>query len=199
MVDQETTRVVLIAGTGRCATRDTVLRLNRLLGLRLTHWAHPALTTADGSKARRGVTRIMAEQAWTGETPLGRPVVGDAGPYWLAHAKELLAGGRQGKEPRQRSAGGVGVDFRVVVLRRDRAATVASFGRYLQRRPRAGRFWRAEFAGASVRTMAAYWDDFYARAEALAVAHPSRIRIFDVETVVDRRPFAALAAFAAAE
>jgi len=192
-------RLLLGLGTGRCGT----VSLSRLLAAQtgaagtVSHEQHPLIPWAPlGGAAeqlrlvdRRVRLLLQRRVRWRGA---GVPVVADVASFYLPHAALVLA-----LEP----------GARLVVLRRARAAVVASF----LAKDKEVDLWRAcantsgwgpntaywasafpkyactgpQAAADTAAALGRYWDDYYAAVAALAARFPGRVRLLDSPQLFD--------------
>lgn len=172
---EERGRLVLGAGTGRSGSTSLTQLLAAQPGGYFSHEHAPRLSW-DGPDPRFDfhVRRFRHLQR-------GFHSFGDVSHWWLPRFEALLE---------------AFPDLRMIVLKRDRLETIASFlkvkggeeqGAINHWIDHDGRFWRRNIwdecypkyeAGGSREAIGAYWDDYYRLADQLQRRHPEALRVF---------------------
>lgn len=172
-------RLVMGLGTGRCGSTSLTLLLMAQKGGYFSHEHPPDLSWIQAE----GQDRLRFHLQRFSLLTQMHDFVGDVGHWWL---------------PRMQSVAAFFPDFRAVVLKRDRDATVESFlkvkggggkGAVNHWMDHDGSYWAPvpfdrcypSYQAKDVReAIGHYWDDYYATCEKLAEAHPGQVRIFDM-------------------
>ena len=176
--------VILGLGTGRCGARSLASLLDKQPGCRVSHEVPPLLDWHGSHHAARLKARIERMARVREE-----PVIGDVASFYLPYAEPIL----EAME-----------NVKLVCLRRDREATIASFCRWLDRvHPLPTNHWSVEpppgyfhdpfytrvFPKYDTATreegIRLYWDEYYQRAEELANRYPDRFRLFDMDVALN--------------
>lgn len=172
---EERGRLVIGAGTGRSGSTSLAHLLEAQPGGYFSHEHAPRLSwqSAD-ARFEFHLRRFRALQR-------GFSSFGDVSHWWLPRFEALLE---------------AFPDLRMIVLKRDRLETIASFLKVKGGEGKGGinhwidhdgRFWRRNIwdecypkyeAGGSREAIGAYWDDYYRQAEALQRRHPAVLRVF---------------------
>lgn len=189
-IENGRTQLIVGMGTGRCGTKSLAAVLCNQPGTAVLHEGKPRLPWEPGDEDLvRRFERIG--NYWPGVRRFG-----DVGPYYLTRVPELVR---------------LFPNIRIVCMRRERAATVTSYMRWLEK-TRPGQLldhWRAERTGLDEDSwdicypkyevdtleegLGRFWDDYYATAEAYAEQFPGNVRIFDMEpTLNDEQAISAL-------
>ena len=168
-------RLVIGAGTGRSGSTSLTLLLAAQPGGYFSHEHAPRLSwEAPDTRFDFHLRRFRALQR-------GFASFGDVSHWWLPRFEALLE---------------AFPDLRMIVLKRDRLDTIASFlkvkggegqGGINHWIDHDGRFWRRNIwdecypkyeARGSREAIGAYWDDYYRQAEELQRRHPGVLRVF---------------------
>lgn len=168
-------RLVLGAGTGRSGSTSLTQLLAAQPGSYFSHEHAPRLSwQSTSARFEFHLRRFRALQR-------GFASFGDVSHWWLPRFEALL---------------GAFPDLRMIVLKRDRLETIASFLKVKGGEGKGGinhwidhdgRFWRQNIwdecypkyeAAGSREAIGAYWDDYYRQAEELQRRHPDSLRIF---------------------
>lgn len=177
-------RLVIGLGTGRSGSTSLTLLLMAQKGACFAHEHPPDLSWAEAE----GTDRLRFHLQRYALLTQMYDFVGDVGHWWLPRVKSIAA---------------FFPDFRAVVMKRDRAATVESFlkvkggggegsvnhwmdhdGSYWTRVP-FDRCYPSYRAGSMAEAIGLYWDEYYATCDRLAEAYPGQIRTFDITALKD--------------
>lgn len=176
-------RTILIGmGSGRCGTKTLARLLDKQPAAQVTHEQAPLLDWYSShykSRAEARLNRLLDKRK--------APFVGDVASFYLPYARSILQ-----QFP----------NARLICLKRERAATIKSFCRWVDRvhplktdhwseNPQAGFFhepnWTRIFpkyqVGDRAERIGLYWDEYYQRAEELSSEFEDRFRIVETETL----------------
>lgn len=177
--------IVLGMGSGRCGTFSLARVLGAQEGAAVSH-EEPPLLPWRADDAAEVIRRRFAR--WRCMRP-GAALVGDVASSYLPYVEEVVA-----LEPA----------IRIVCLKRPRDEVVESFCRWLDavhplptnhwaEQPAAGWYhdplWTRIFPQYETQDrqagIARYWDEYYARADALARRYPEQVRVFEAEAALN--------------
>jgi hypothetical protein len=175
--------LVIGLGTGRCGTHTLAALLTMQPEAAVTHERFGTALHWQGSEHQvRALIAAWCAAPSAGGLPASDQIYGDVHSAYLPYANLLLDTSRE---------------VRMVCLRRDRGATVASF---LEKTKRKANHWaptsrfarRARWSDCfptysadlpKPEAIARYWDEYYAEAERLAERRPQQIHVFPMEAL----------------